>query len=115
MKVVLAHGFLGLFDLFPLLFVVVAVWVIMNVLRDGQKKTRTTRKLPTNSWSRQVATATRKRGGSAKPAGVPAERPAQLRRTGPPHLKVLDGEAADDRPVVPRRFEPPPAGRRKTG
>jgi len=116
MKVVLAHGFLGLFDFFPLLFVVAAVWIIMNVLRDGQKKTRTTRKLPTNSWSRQVATATRKRGGPAKPASAPAERPGQPRRTGPPHhLKVLDGEAADDHPVVPRRFEPPPPGRRKTG
>ena len=114
MRVVLAHGPAGLFDFFPLLFIGAAIWVIMNVLRDGQKKTRTTSTLPTNPWSRQVATATRKRGGPAKPAGTPSER-SQPRRVGAPHLRVMDGESADARPAVPRRFEPPPPGRRKTG
>ena len=114
MKVVLAHGFLGLFDFFPLLFIGAGVWVIMNVVRDGQRKTRTTRTLPTSSWSRQVATATRKRGGPAKPVGPPLERPGQLRRVGAPRLRVLD-DRADEGPVLPRRFEPPPPGRRKTG
>lgn len=116
MKVVLAHGFLGLFDYFPLFFIAAAVVVILNVLRDGQRRaTKGAPKLPTNHWSRQVATATRKRGGSAKPSDPSADRPGQVRRigAGPPHLKVLDGEAAG--PGVPRRFEPPPAGRRQTG
>jgi hypothetical protein len=115
MKVVLAHGFLGLFDYFPLLFIGAAIWVILKVLREGQGRASKTPKLPTTPWSRQVATATRKRGGSGKPAGPPPERPGPPRRTGPPHLKVMDGEAADERPAVPRRFEPPPPGRRKTG
>ena len=114
MRVVLAHGPAGLFDFFPLLFIGAALWVIMNVLRDGQKTTRTTRTLPTNPWSRQMATATRKRGGPVKPAGTQSDRP-QPRRVGAPRLRVLDGESADQRLAVPRRFEPPPAGRRKTG
>jgi hypothetical protein len=115
MKVVLAHGFLGLFDFFPLLFIGAAIWVILKVLRDGQHHASKTPKLPTTPWSRQVATATRKRGGS-KPASPSAERPAQPRRLRAPHLRVMDGEAADEsRPAVPRRFEPPPPGRRKTG
>ena len=113
MRVVLAHGFLGIFDYFPMLFIAAAVVVIMNVLRDGQRKaTRHTRALPTSSWSRQVATATRKRG-PAKPATPAAERPGQPRRVGPPHLRVLVGKAPSG-PVVPRRFEPPTPGR-KTG
>ena len=117
MKVVLAHGFLGLFDYFPLFFIAAAVVVILNVLRDGQRRaTRGAPKLPTNHWSRQMATATRKRAGSGKPVDPSAERPGQPRRIGgaPPHLKVVDGAAANG-PVVPRRFEPPPAGRRQTG
>jgi hypothetical protein len=115
MRVVLAHGPGGLFDLLPLLFVAAAIWIIMNVLRDGQKRaTKSTHALPTTPWSRQVHTATRKR--AEKPAGTPAERPGQVRRFAAPHLKVMDGEAADEnRPPVPRRFEPPPPGRRKTG
>jgi hypothetical protein len=114
MRVVLAHGFLGIFDYFPLLFIAAAVVVIMNVLRDGQKNaTKNTRTLPTSSWSRQVATATRKRG-PAKPAAPAAERPGQSRRVGPPHLKVLEGQAQDG-PVVPRKFEPPTPRSRKTG
>ena len=117
MKVVLAHGFLGLFDYFPLFFIAAAIVVILNVLRDGQRRaTRGAPKLPTNHFSRQVATATRKRGGPGKPIDPSAERSGHARRIGaaPPHLKVLDSEAAA-RPVVPRRFEPPPAGRRQTG
>jgi hypothetical protein len=114
MKVVLAHGPSGLFDLFPFLFIGMGIWVILKVLRDGQHRVAKTPKLPTTPWSRQVATATRKRSVSEKPAGPSAERPGQLRRTGAPHLRVMDGES-DDRPVIPRRFEPPPPGRRKTG
>lgn len=114
MKVVLAHGFLGLFDYFPLFFIAAGVFVILNVLRDGQRRaTRGAPKLPTSPWSRQVASATRKRG-PAKPVAPGADRPGQSRRTGPSHLRVMDGEAADG-PQVPRRFEPPPAGRRQTG
>jgi len=117
MKVVLAHGPAGLFDFFPLLFIGAAIWVILKVVRDGQSRaSKNTPKLPTTPWSRQVATATRKRAES-KPATAPsAERPGQPRRIGPPHLRVLDGEVANENgPSVPRRFEPPPPGRRKTG
>lgn len=115
MKVFLAHGPGGLFDYFPLLFIAAGAWVIMNVLREGQRRaTKGTPKLPTSSWSRQVAAATRKRAGDAQPAAPAAERPGQPRRTEPPHLRVMGDEAAQG-PVVPRRFEPPPAGRRQTG
>ena len=116
MKVVLAHGFLGLFDYFPLFFIAAGAWVILKVLREGQgRATKGTPKLPTTSWSRQVATATRKRSGSGKPAGPLPERPGQSRRSGLPHLRAMEDEVADEGPAVPRRFEPPPAGRRKTG
>ena len=114
MKLVLAHGPAGLFDFFPLLFIGGGIWVILKVLRDGQRRASHTSKLPTTHWSRQVATATRKRA-PVKPAGPPPERPGLPRRVGAPRLRVLDGQAADDRPAVPRRFEPPPPGRRKTG
>jgi hypothetical protein len=117
MKVVLAHGFLGLFDYFPLFFIGAAVVVIRNVLRDGQRRaTRGAPRLPTNHWSRQVATATRKqRGPAVMPSDAPAEKPAPTRRigAGPPHLRVLDGDAADK--TAPRKFEPPPAGRSQAG
>ena len=117
MRVVLAHGPGGMFDLLPVLFIGVAIWIIRNVLREGQEKAqKATRALPTTPWSRQVHTATRKRAGSDKPAGAPTERSGQSRRFGPSHLKVMDGESANEnRPAVPRRFEPPPPGRRKTG
>lgn len=117
MKVVLAHGFLGLFDYFPLFFIAAAVIVILNVLRDGQRRaTHGARRLPTNHWSRQVATATRKRGPATQPpSDQPVERPEKTRRAGagPPHLRVLDGEAAEK--PAPRKFEPPPAGRSQAG
>ena len=116
MRVVLAHGPGGMFDLLPVLFLGVAIWIIRNVLREGQEKAqKATRALPMTPWSRQVHTATRKR--AEKPAGPPAERPGQVRRFGAPLLhEVMDGEAGDaNRPAVPRRFEPPPPGRRKTG
>jgi hypothetical protein len=113
MKVVLAHGPAGLFDLFPLLFVGAGVWVILKVLREGQHKTTSTRTLPTNPWSRQVHSATRRRG-TDKSTGPSSERPG--RRFGAPRLQVMAGDAAgENRPAVPRRFEPPPPGRRKTG
>ena len=114
MKVFLAHGPSGLFDLFPLLFIGLAIWFILRVLRDGQRRAGRTTRLPTNHWSRQLASATRTRAGSEKPAGPPPERPGMPRRTAAPHLRVLDGNAADA-PALPRRFEPPPAGRRQTG
>lgn len=114
MKVFLAHGPSGLFDLFPFLFIGLAVWFILRVLRDGQRSVGRTAKLPTNHWSRQLAVATRKRTGPEKPGGPPPDRPGMPRRSTAPHLRVLDGDAADA-PALPRRFEPPPAGRRQTG
>lgn len=107
MKVVLAHGPAGLFDFFPLLFIGAGIWVILKVLRDGQGHASRTPKLPTTPWSRQVASATRKRG-PVKPVVPTVERPGHPRRTAAPHLRVMDG-AVD----LPRRFEPPPG--RRTG
>jgi len=114
MKVVLAHGPAGLLDFFPLLFIGAAVWVIFKVLREGERKKINTAVMPRTPWSRQVHAATRKRAGTDRPVSPPSVGPG--RRVGPSHLQVLDGEAADERrPPVPRRFEPPPPGRRKTG
>lgn len=114
MKVVLAHGPAGLFDFFPLLFIGAAIWVILKVLREGERKNTNTTPMPRTPWSRQVHAATRKRGPSDRPNSPSSAGPG--RRFGAPHLQVMDGEAADEkRPPVPRRFEPPPPGRRKTG
>jgi hypothetical protein len=114
MKVVLAHGFLGLFDFFPLLFIAAAFWVILKVLREGERKRTNTTPMPRTPWSRQVHAATRKRAGTDRTVGPSSGGPG--RRSGAPHLQVLEGEAADEnRSAVPRRFEPPPPGRRKTG
>jgi hypothetical protein len=113
MKVVLAHGPAGLFDFFPLLFIGAAIWVILKVLREGERKRTNTTPMPRSPWGRQVYAATRKRTGSDR-SNAPSAGPG--RRVGASHLQVLDGQAADERrPSVPRRFEPPPPGRRKTG
>ena len=115
MRVVLAHGPGGMFDILPVIFVGVAIYIIRNVLREGQANAKPTAKLPTTPWSRQVHSATRKPVPD-KPAAQAAERPGQARRFGPARLKVMDGDApSENGPAVPRRFEPPPAGRRKTG
>ncbi len=116
MKVVLAHGPAGLFDFFPLLFIVAGIWVIMNVLRDGQKRSRAgTATLPRNPWSRQVHAATRKRP-IEKPAGQSPERSsARFGAPRSPRLRLMDGEADGNRPAMPSRFEPPPPSKRKTG
>jgi hypothetical protein len=114
MKVVLAHGPAGLFDFFPLLFIGAAIWVILKVLREGERKRTNTTPMPRTPWSRQVHAATRKRAGTVKPVGPSSGGPG--RRFAAPHLQVMDGAPADEnRSAVPRRFEPPPPGRRKTG
>lgn len=117
MKVVLAHGPGGLFDLFPLLFLVAAITVIVIALRDGQGKKSNTRSLPTSPLSRQVHAAIRKRPEKTpeKAPGSSSER--VVRRFGAPSLQVMKGgESADGNkpPSVPRRFEPAPP-RRKSG
>jgi hypothetical protein len=114
MKVVLAHGPGGMYDLFPLLFIGAAVWVIRTALRDGQNKGPKTRTLPMSPLSRQVHAATRRR--TAEKSDTPAPERSGFRRVKTPNLTVMEGDAADGaRPAVPRRFEPPPYGRRKTG
>jgi hypothetical protein len=111
---VLAHGMGHFVTLFPLIMVGAAIFVIVTAMRDGSDKTRSTRTLPTSPLSRQVHAATRRRG-SERSTAPSSERPG--RRSGAPHLQVMDGEAADgNRPALPRRFEPPPPQRRrKTG
>ena len=115
MKVVLAHGPAGLFDFFPLLFIGAAIWVILKVLREGERKTTNTTPMPRTPWSRQVHAATRKRGASDK-VNTPSSAGQPRRFGAAPRLQVMDGAAAEEnRSPVPRRFEPPPPGRRKTG
>jgi hypothetical protein len=112
MRVVLAHGPGGIFDLFPLFFLVAAVSVIVIALRDGQDKKSNTRTLPTSPLSRQMHAALRKQRPerSAEPS---SERPG--RRFGAPSLQVVEGGESKDRPpAIPRRFEPAPP-RRKSG
>ena len=109
--VVLAHGPAGLWDYFPVLFLVAAVFFIVTALRDGSDKRSNTRTLPTNNLSRQVHFATRPPRAERKETSK--ERLA--RKFGAPNLRVMEGEADGNRPAIPRRFEPPPPGRRKTG
>ncbi len=111
---VLAHGGMGgLMEFFPFLFLGAAVFVIVTALRDGQGKKTNTRTLPTNNLSRQVHFATRRPRAERKETSN-TERLG--RRFGaPPKLHVMEGEGEGNRPAVPRRFEPPPPSRRKTG
>jgi hypothetical protein len=115
MKVVLAHGPGGLFDLFPLLFLGAAVWVIWIAMKDGQNKKSNTRTLPTSPLSRQVHAAVRKQRPEKSTEAPSGDRP--VRRFGAPSLQVMDGGESTDKnrpPTVPRRFEPAPP-RRKSG
>jgi hypothetical protein len=118
MRVVLAHGPGGLYDFFPVLFIGAAVWVITTALKDGQNKGSNTRTLPTSPLSRQVHAATRRPksadGEAAPETPAPLVMPKRFKEK-KPKLKVMESETADGRPAVPRRFEPPPYGRRKTG
>lgn len=109
---VLAHGGMGgLMEFFPFLFIGAAIIVIVTAMRDGSGKNTSTRTLPTNNLSRQLHFATRR----PRPERVVAPNPERLaRRSGAPKLQVMDGEAEVNRPVIPKRFEPPPP-RRKTG
>jgi len=116
MKVVLAHGPGGLFDLFPLLFLVMAVIVIWIAMRDGQNKKTNTRTLPTSPLSRQMHAALHKQ--RPERSTEPSSGDRVVRRFGAPSLKVMEGGESTDakRPttVVPRRFQPAPP-RRKSG
>jgi hypothetical protein len=102
----------GMIEFFPFLFIGAAVIFIVVALRDGSNKQTNTRTLPTNNLSRQVHFATRK--PRKEKASVPnVERLG--RRVRAPNLQVMEGETEGNRPAVPRRFEPPPPSRRKTG
>jgi hypothetical protein len=110
---VLAHGGMGgLMEFFPFLFIGAAIFVIVTALRDGSGKKTNTRTLPTNNLSRQVHFATR-RPRAERAASPNSERLG--RRFGTPKLHVMEGETEGNRPAIPRRFEPPPPSRRKTG
>jgi hypothetical protein len=98
--------------LFPLAMILAAVFFIWTALRDGSDKKSNTRTLPTNNLSRQVHFATR-RPRSERKETANSERLA--RKFGAPKLHVMEGEADGTRPAIPRRFEPPPPSRRKTG
>jgi len=114
MKVVLAHGPGGLFDLFPLLFLGAAVFVIWIAMKDGQNKKSNTRTLPTSPLSRQVHAALRKQ--RPERSTEPSSGDRVVRRFGAPSLQVMEGGESDAKrpPTVPRRFEPAPP-RRKSG
>jgi hypothetical protein len=119
MKVVLAHGPGGIFDLFPLLFLIMAGTVIWVAMRDGQNKKTNTRTLPMSPLSRQIHAAIRKQRPERpiEPSSSASSGDRVVRRFGAPSLRVMDGgESADKNrpPTVPRRFEPAPP-RRKSG
>lgn len=112
MRVSLLAHMGGMIEFFPFLFIGAAVIFIVTALRDGSHKQANTRTLPTNNLSRQVHFATRRPRAERKE--VPnTERLA--RKFGAPKLHVMEGEADANRPATPRRFEPPPPSRRKTG
>lgn len=108
---VLAHMG-GMIQFFPVLFIGAAIFFIVTALRDGSGKRSNTRSLPTNNLSRQMHFATR-RPRAERAASSNSERLG--RRFGPPKLRVMEGETEGNRPAIPRRFEPPPPSRRKTG
>jgi hypothetical protein len=110
---VLAHMG-GMIEFFPFLFLFGAAFVIFTALRDGSHKRTNTRTLPTNNLSRQVHFATRK-PRKDKSAAAPTNVERLGRRFGAPKFQLMEGEAESNRPAVPRRFEPPPPSRRKTG
>ena len=115
MKVVLAHGPGGIFDLFPLLFLIAAGLVIWIAMRDGQNKKTNTRTLPTSPLSRQMHAAIRKQRPDR--STEPSSGDRVVRRFGAPSLQVMDGGESTDGsrpPTLPRRFEPAPP-RRKSG
>jgi hypothetical protein len=103
----------GMIEFFPFLFLGGAAFFIFTALRDGSNKQTTTRTLPTNNLSRQVHFATRRPRKERAAAPTNVERLG--RRFGEPHLHVMEGETEGNRPAIPRRFEPPPPSRRKTG
>jgi hypothetical protein len=108
---VLAHMG-GMVEFFPFLFIGAAAFFIWTAMRDGSGKKSSTRTLPTNNLSRQMHFATRKPRAERAPSSN-SERLG--RRFGPPKLHVMEGETEENRPAIPRRFEPPPPSRRKTG
>jgi len=116
MKVVLAHGPGGIFDLFPVLFLLAAGTVIWIAMRDGQNKKTNTRTLPTSPLSRQMHAAIRKQ--RPERSTEPSSGGRVDRRFGAaPSLRVVEGGESTDKNLpktVPRRFEPAPP-RRKSG
>ncbi len=110
--VVLAHGPGGMFDLFPLVMLGAAAFVIWTALRDGSDKRNATRTLPTNPFSRQLHAALRPQRPERSAAPSPERGP---RRRGGTPLQVMEGGEAGEknRPKIPQRFEPAPPSRRK--
>lgn len=113
---VLAHGGMGgLIEFFPFLFIGGAVFVIVTAMRDGSDKRTKTRTLPTNNLERQVHFATRRPRAERKEKDPTTQERMGRRFGAAPRLHVMEGEGEGNRPAIPRRFEPPPPSRRKTG
>jgi hypothetical protein len=112
---VLAHGMGHMLSLFPLFMIGAAIFVILIAMRDGSNKKTNTRTIPINPLSRQMHAATRRRSRSTGPSTEGPSSEKTFRRFGAPRLRVMEGEAEGTRPAIPRRFEPPPPSRRKTG
>jgi hypothetical protein len=112
---VLAHGMGHVVTIFPLAMICAAIFFIMTALRDGSDKKTNTRTLPTNNLERQVHFATRKPRAERKAQEASTQERLGRRFGAAPKLRVMEGEADENRPAVPRHFEPPPPSRRKTG
>jgi hypothetical protein len=105
----------GMIEFFPFLFIGAAVIFIVVALRDGSDKQKHTRTLPTNNLERQVHFATRKPRAERKAQEGSNQERLGRRFGAAPKLKVMEGQRDEQRPAVPRHFEPPPPSRRKTG
>lgn len=95
---ILAHGPSGLFDYFPVLFLVAAVFVIRAALKDAPKQDQSVRRLPAGHLNFQIHSAVRRQHPD------PSGRPAFDTRAG---LAPEAGEGHDD---GPRRETDVPVG-----
>lgn len=94
-SLILAHGSVGLFDYFPVLFIVGAVFVIRAALKDAPKRDSSTRALPTSHLSRQVHSALHQQRRASGPSAMAGFRDALAQR---PQGGDGEGRAPQDEP-----------------
>lgn len=92
---IVAHGPAGLFDYFPVLFIVGAVFVIRAALKDAPRKDSSTRALPTSHLSRQVHSALHQQRRASRPSAMSGFRDALAQG---PHDGDDEGRASQNEP-----------------